>query len=100
MACDPAVLDEKLYVALPLERASDGFVVPSTAMLTVPVGVAVEAAESEATVIVIASPAPAVGDAVSAASVVFDVSRNEDAPVGQTDSKLKKSIEPRPEALS
>ena len=56
MVCDPAVLDEKLYDAAPFERASDGFVVvPSTAMLTVPVGVAVDAVESEATLIVIAS---------------------------------------------
>jgi hypothetical protein len=101
MVCDPAVFEEKLYVAAPFESARDAFVVvPSTAMLTVPVGVAVEDVESDDTVIVIASLAPAAGDAVAAVSTVFDVSRNEDEPVGQADSKLKKSIEPSPEALS
>jgi hypothetical protein len=60
---------------------------------TVPVGVAVLEGAAEATAIVTASPAPGAGVIVEATSVVFE-------DTGQAESKLKKSIEPKPEASS
>jgi hypothetical protein len=55
--------------------------------------VAVLEGAAEATAIVITSPAPGAGVIVEATSVVFE-------DTGQAESKLKKSIEPKPEAWS
>ena len=48
------------------------WVTPSTRMVTVPVGVAVVAADPEATVIAMASVEPGAGVLLAAESVVFD----------------------------
>jgi hypothetical protein len=73
MVCEPTTVDEKVYVADPLESARDGLtVVPSTAIPKVPVGVAVLELEAEATLMVMASFAPGAGVLVAAESVVVE----------------------------
>lgn len=67
----------------------------STTIVSVPVGVAVLEADAEATVIVMASFAPGAGVAFAAISVVLEA-----ANLGHAESKLKKSIEPNPDASS
>lgn len=62
-----------MYVAAPFESVSVGDCgVPSTAIVTVPVGVAVLEVDPEATVIVIGSFVPGTGVVVAAATVVFE----------------------------
>jgi hypothetical protein len=93
------VVDEKVYVADPFASARDDVaVVPSTMMVKVPVGVAVLEADAEATVIVMTSFAPGAGVAFAATSVVLEAANFEDP--GHAESKLKKSIEPNPDASS
>ena len=88
------VAEEKLYVADPFTKASgEACGLPSTVSETVPVAVVVLEGAAEATEIVMTSLAPGAGVVVAATSVVFE-------DTGQADSKLKKSIEPRPEASS
>ena len=71
--CEPAVADEKLYVAEPVVRArEEATVVPSTAMATVPVGTVVLELEAEATLTVMASFAPEEGVVVAAESAVVE----------------------------
>ena len=71
MVCDPVVVEEKVYVADPAVRARDVFtVVPSTAIVKVPVGLVVLELEAEATFIVMASVPPEAGVLVAADSVV------------------------------
>jgi hypothetical protein len=73
IVCDPAVVDEKVYVAEPLASVSVGdCVVPSTAIVTDPVGVGVLDADPEATVIVMRSFAPTAGVVVAADTVVCE----------------------------
>lgn len=85
IVCDPAVIDEKVYVAEPLASVSVGdCVVPSTAIVNVPVGVAVLEADPEATVIVMRSFAPTAGVMVAADTLVREataVTVNETEPV-------------------
>ena len=68
-------------------------------MVRVPVGVTVLELDPEATVIIMASFAPAAGVAVTAESVVFEGTNAVEDP-GHAVSKLKKSIEPKPDASS
>ena len=73
MACEPMMVEEKVYVAEPLTRAREEFrPAPSTAMVKVPVGVAVFELEAEATLMVMASFAPDAGVVVAADSVVVE----------------------------
>ena len=100
IVCAPEAVEEKLYVAEPLISPSDGVcVVPSTATVSVPVGVIVLEDDAEATVIVMTSFAPGAGVVVAAESVVFDVTGEVEDP-GQSVNKLKKSTEPKPDASS
>ena len=86
-------------MAVPFTKVSAGVcIVPSTLIVTVPVGVAVLELDPEVTVMVMASPAPGAGVKVAATSVVLEVASVEDP--GQADSRLKKSIEPSPDAAS
>ena len=71
---------------------------PSTAMVTVPVGVVVTKLQAEATVMVIASLAPGATLLVAAETVVVEVVGGEQ--LVQALSRLLKSIEPRPVASS
>ena len=101
MTCEPLVVDEKLYVAEPLESASEEVsVVPSTSMVRLPVGVAVVELEPDATVIVIVSLAPEAGVELAAANVVSDAASEEAVDVCQLVNRLYRSIEPKPEASS
>jgi hypothetical protein len=70
----------------------------STTIISVPVGVAMLEADAEATVIVMTSFAPGAGVAFAAISVVLEAANLEDP--GHAESKLKKSIEPNPDASS
>jgi hypothetical protein len=71
MVCEPAVVDENVYVAEPPESARAEFTVaPSTAMDKLPVGVAVVELEADATLIVMTSLAPEAGVVVAADSAV------------------------------
>jgi hypothetical protein len=89
MVCAPLVVDENVYVAEPEERASDEFTeVPSTTIANVPVGVVVTVLDAEATVIVIVSLAPELGEVVAAVSVVAELASAEAVLVGQTLSRL------------
>jgi hypothetical protein len=73
-------------VAVPPTSASDEVcVVPSTAIVNVPVGVAVLEADPEATVIVIASLAPDAGVVVAAETVVFEATGTAAATVTMTE---------------
>jgi hypothetical protein len=66
-------VEEKLWVAEPFISASvEVCTVPSTTMVSVPVGVTVLEADAEATVMVIRSFAPGAGEVVAAESVVFE----------------------------
>ena len=60
-------------MAIPFTKVSAGVcIVPSTLIVTVPVGVAVLELDPEVTVMVIASFAPAFGVVAAAESVVFE----------------------------
>src|SRR5437588_13064798 len=73
MVWAPATVEEKVYVADPFVSVRDGVcVVPSTAMVSVPVGVVVLEVDAEATVMLMASLAPTAGVLVAAESVVFE----------------------------
>jgi hypothetical protein len=99
MLCEPTTAEENVYVADPLTKVSAGLcAVPSTVIVAVPVGVAVLELDPEATVMPMASPAPGAGVKVAATSVVLEVASVGDT--GQADSRLKKSIEPSPDAAS
>ncbi len=77
-------------MAEPFDSASDEFtVVPSTTMVSVPVGVVVTEEEAAATLIVMTSLAPEDGDVVAAESVVVEPA-NVDTVVftGQAESRL------------
>jgi len=99
MVCEPTTAEENVYAADPFTKVSVGVcAVPSTVIVTAPDGVAVLEADPEVTVMVMASPAPGAGVKVAATSVVLEVASVEDP--GQADSRLKKSIEPSPDAAS
>ena len=66
-------------------------------MVKVPVGVALLELESEATVTVMTSLAPGAGVVIPAESVVFE-DTSDDVDVGHAIRRLKKSIEPKPDA--
>jgi hypothetical protein len=85
MTCDPLVVEEKVYVAVPLDSASEEVsVVPSTSTVKVPVGVVAMELELEpATVIVIASLAPEAGAALAAVSVVVEAASDDPFDAGQ-----------------
>ena len=86
---EPDVVDEKLYVAEPFERAREEVsVVPSTATVNVPVGVVVTELEPETTVIVMISLAPEAGEVVVAESVVRDAPSEDEDVVGQAVRRL------------
>src|SRR2546430_17385163 len=73
MVWAPATVEEKVYVADPFVSVRDGVcVAPSTAMVSVPVGVVVLEVDAEATVMLMASLAPTAGVLVAAESVVFE----------------------------
>lgn len=96
----PAPVDEKVYTEEPLTKASDDVCsVPSTTMVSVPVGVVVVDADADVTLIVIESFAPLAGVVVAAESVVFEFTSVVEDP-GHAESKLKKSTEPKPDASS
>lgn len=60
-------------MAVPFTKVSSGVcIVPSTVTVTLPVGVAMLELDPEATVMVIASLAPAFGVVAAAESVVFE----------------------------
>lgn len=61
--------------------------VPSTEIVTVPVGTAVLAARPEVTVIVIASVAPEAGVEVAAATAVFEATGGTVTPTDPLDDK-------------
>ena len=69
--CDPAIVEEKVYVAEPADRAREEVTLaPSTAIVKVPMGVVVLELEAEATLMVMVSLAPGAGVVVAADSVV------------------------------
>lgn len=101
ITCAPEVVEEKVYVALPLESArEDVSVVPSTAIVRVPVGVVVMELDSGATVIAMTSLAPEEGVLLAADSEVVVASRNEAEPDVQAVNRLYRSTDPRPLASS
>jgi len=101
ITCAPEVVEEKVYVALPLESArEDVSVVPSTAIVRVPVGVVVTELDSEATVIVMTSLAPEEGVLLAADSEVVVASRDEAELDGQALNRLYRSTDPSPLASS
>ena len=101
ITCAPEVVEENVYVAEPLDSSrAEVSVVPSTTIVSVPVGVAVIELDPGATVMVMTSLAPEVGALLAAESVVVEASRELDEVVGQTLSRLYKSMEPRPLASS
>jgi hypothetical protein len=78
-----------VYVADPFESAREGFsLVPSTARLSVPVGVVSSELDAEATVIVTVSFAPDAGEVVAAERVVSDASNDDDVVVGHAVRRL------------
>lgn len=88
-------------MAEPLDSSREEVsVVPSTAIVSDPVGVVVIELELGATVMVMTSFAPEVGVLLAAESVVVEASREVDDVVGQAFSRLYKSTEPRPLASS
>ena len=100
MVCEPAVTEEKVYVAEPLVRGrAEVSVAPSTVTVKVPEGLAVLELEADATAIVTMSLAPEAGVKVAAESVVV-VATDEELVAGHAINKLWKSIEPRPVASS
>ena len=73
MVCEPTTAEENVYVADPFTKVSAGVcIVPSTVIVTLPVGVAMLELDPEATVMVIASFAPAFGVVAAAESVVLE----------------------------
>lgn len=89
MTCDPDVVEEKVYVAVPPESARDDVsVVPSTVTVRVPDGVVVMELDSGATVMVITSPAPEEGVLLAAESVVVVASRDKVELDGHAVSRL------------
>ena len=89
MTCVPVVLDENVYLAEPLDNAKvEVSVVPSTNTVSVPVGILVTELEPEVTVIVIASPEPADGEADEADKSVRDAVSEDTVVVGQAVSRL------------
>jgi hypothetical protein len=101
MVCAPVVVEENVNDAAPLASASvDVCVVPSTATVSVPVGVTVLALEADATVMVIKSLIPEPGVNVAADKVVVLPTEEALVDPGQALNKLKKSTEPRPLASS
>src|SRR2546430_16928441 len=82
MVWAPATVEEKVYVADPFVSVRDGVcVAPSTAMVSVPVGVVVLEVDAEATVMLMASLAPTAGVLVAAERVVFEGTGGGGAPV-------------------
>ena len=101
MTWEPVELGAKSKMAVPFDNAGGELTaLPSTFIVNVPVGVVVDELEFEATVIVIASAAPTAGIVEAAERVVRDGCRVEVPDGVHALSKLLKSIEPRPEALS
>ena len=101
MVCAPVVVEVNVNAAAPLTSASvDVCVVPSTATLSVPVGVAALALEPDATIMVITSLAPAAGVNVAADKVVVLATDDVVLDPGHALNKLKKSTEPSPLASS
>jgi hypothetical protein len=89
MTCDPDVVEEKVYVAKPLDSARDDVsVVPSTMTVRVPVGVVVTELNSGATVMVITSLAPEEGVLLAAEREVVVASRDEAELDGHAVSRL------------
>ena len=86
-------------MATPELRGSEVGVPPSTERETVPVGAA-GFATTDVTVMVMRSAAPEAGVVVAAVRVVEVESRVTLLELGQAVSRLKKSMEPRPEASS
>lgn len=81
MTCAPDVDDEKVYVAEPLDNASEELcVVPSAVTVRVPVGVVVIELDSGETVIVIVSLAPDDGVLLAADRDVVVASRDAELP--------------------
>lgn len=79
ITCAPEVVDEKVYVAEPFESArEDVSVVPSTVIVSVPVGVVVTELDCEETVMVMISLAPEEGALLAAESAVVVASREEE----------------------
>jgi hypothetical protein len=73
MVCEPTTAEENVYVADPFTKVSVGAcAVPSTVIVTAPVGVNVVEFDPDATVMVMVSVAPAAGVVVAAESVVFE----------------------------
>ena len=78
MTCAPDEVEEKVYVAEPLDSARDDVsVLPSTVTVRVPVGVAVTELDSGATVMVMTSLAPEEGVPLAAEREVAVASRVE-----------------------
>jgi len=75
-------------------------VVPSTTMVSNPVGVVVIELEPGATVMVMTSLASEAGALLAAESVVVEASKDVDDVVGQAVRRLYRSTEPRPLASS
>ena len=79
ITCAPAVEDENVYEAEPFDSAKeDVSVVPSTATVSVPVGVVVMVLDCGETVIVMTSVAPADDVPLAAERAVFVASSKED----------------------
>jgi hypothetical protein len=73
MVCEPTTAEENVYVADPFTKVSAGLcAVPSTVIVTVPVGVNVVEFDPDATVMVMVSVAPAAGVVIAAESVVLE----------------------------
>lgn len=101
MTCAPEVVEEKVYVAEPLDSArEDVSVMPSTVTVRVPAGVVVTEVDSGATVMVMTSLAPEEGVLLAADSEVVVVSRDEPELEGQAVNRLYRSTDPRPLASS
>jgi len=84
----PAVVEEKVYVAEPLTRASEEVsVVPSTTTVTVPVGAEVLELDAGATVMVMMSLPPDAGEVVAGESVVVVVASVGELEAGQAVSR-------------
>lgn len=83
------VVEEKVYVAEPLESEIVGdCVAPSTLIVIDPVGEVVTDVEAEDTVIVMVSVAPEAGVLVAADSVVVEGVKDDEDAAGQAVSKL------------
>jgi hypothetical protein len=83
------VVEEKVYVAEPLESEIVGdCVAPSTLIVIDPVGEVVTDVEAEDTLIVMVSLAPEAGVLVAADSVVVEGVKDDEDATGQAASKL------------